>query len=359
MAEEKNESKSSQGTKNIFGLSVEEFAKTSKLWQDSYTNLLKSWMGSNQSLFQGMADPSKVADPEKYKEFYEEWIKSYQNTWGSLFLTLNKNAGKEDVQKMMDGAEELNKLIQSWSAELNEDLDKTRKMMGEEPSQETIIEAYKMWRKTYEKIFDDFVNIPASENLQSTFEELTKIPSAYTKTMMEFPKLWKSSYDELYSPFAEEMEDLYHQSVELSKKQADPMEYKELYQKWTDAYNKMFQKMSKSPLPAPKGMDDLMESIRSFSEMYKSWQDALEQMSTRIGTIMQKPMSPEAYEAFYDTWAKTYRKAMEDFIEHMPMTGPMKDMMEPMKNALMEYMDTMEKISQFWKMGVPTGKQGE
>ena len=214
-----------------------------------------------------------------------------------------------------------------------------------------------MWRKTYEKIFNDFVNIPSSENLQSTFEELTKIPSAYTKTMMEFPRLWKSSYDELYSPFAEEMEELYMQSVELSKKEADPEQYKELYQKWTDAYNKMLQKMSKSPLPAAKGMEDLMESIKTFSEMYKSWQDALEQMSGRIGTLMQRPMSLEAYEAFYDAWAKTYKKAMEDFIEHMPVNGPMKDLMGPMKNALMDYMDSLEKISVFWKLGVPVGKK--
>ncbi len=336
---------------------MEEFSKTSKLWQDSYSNLFKSWMGSNQGLFQRMTDPSGTADPEKYREFYEQWVKSYQNTWGSIFLSLNKNAGKEDVQRMMDGAEELNKLIQSWSNELNENTEKTKKMMGEAPSHESVVDAYKMWRKTYEKIFNDFVNIPASENLQSTFEELTMIPNAYTKTMMEFPKLWKTSYDELYSPFADEMEELYLQSLELSKKEADPQAYKELYQKWTNAYNNAFQRMYKSPLPAPKGIEDLMESVRSFSEMYKSWMDALEQMSGRIGTLLQQPMSPEAYEAFYDAWARTYKKAMEDFIEHMPMTGPMKDMMEPMKNALREYMDTLEKMSQFWKMGMPMVKK--
>ena len=202
MAEERSET-TKENSKDIFGLWAEGFSKISKVWQESYSDLFKPWMDSSGDFFERMTDLSHATDPQKSMEFYQDWVKTYQNTWGKFFPQLPMNAGKEDVQRMMDGAEELNKLVKSWSVEIKGDMDKTKKMMENEPSQDKIMDVYKMWCGTYEKIFDDIVNIPTSEKLQAAFEESTKIPSAYTKTMKEFSKLWKASYEELYSSFGE------------------------------------------------------------------------------------------------------------------------------------------------------------
>ena len=154
------------------------------------------------------------------------------------------------------------------------------------------------------------------------------------------------------------MLDLHIQSIGLFGKEAGSEAYNEFYQKWMNVYHKAFQSMFRSPRPPAEIMAHMMESTNLFSEMYKSWQGALEQMSGRIGGLLKQPMSPEAYQSFYDTWAKAYDKAFADLFEHMPTVGPMKDMMEPMKDAFKAYTDTLTKMSQSWvKMGKSEAKK--
>ncbi len=372
MAKERNETAKSQklrmvegsreanieNTNDIFNLWAEGFSKISKIWQESFSNLFKPWMDSDGDFFERMINPALPTDPKKSMEFYQTWVKIYEDTWGAFFPQLSKNVGKEDVQRMVDGAQELNKLVESWSTELKSDMDKTKKMMEDELSQENLMEVYKMWCKSYERIFNDIVYLPASENLQTVFGESAMIPSPYSKTMMEFAKLWKASYEELYSPLADEMLDLHLQSLGLLGKDVSSEAYNEFYQKWMSAYHKAFQRMFRSPMPSTEMMENLMESTNLFSEMYKSWQGALEQMSSRIGGLLKQPMSPETYQSFYETWTKAYDKAFADLFEHMPTIGPMKEMMEPMKDAFKTYMDTLTKMSQSWmKMSKTEGRK--
>ena len=96
-----------ENSKDIFGLWAEGFSKISKVWQESYSDLFKPWMDSSGDFFERMTDLSHATDPQKSMEFYQDWVKTYQNTWRKFFPQLPMNAGKEDVQRMMDGAEEL------------------------------------------------------------------------------------------------------------------------------------------------------------------------------------------------------------------------------------------------------------
>ncbi len=50
--------------------------------------------------------------------------------------------------------------------------------------------------------------------------------------------------------------------------------------------------------------------------------------------------SPESYKESCDFWIKIYKKAFDSFFDDMPMTGPMKETMEPVKIEAKVYTDT-------------------
>ena len=149
-----------------------------------------------------------------------------------------------------------------------------------------------MWGRSYEKIFNDIIGIPTSENFELAIDGLASVPGAYTKSMMDFLRLWKAWYDDIYSPFAEDMRDLYTQSMILSMKESGSDAYNECYAKWTNVYRDTVEKMARSSGQYIVTLNNLKEHTDLFSEMSRSWQSALEQMSGRIEKINQRAHEP-------------------------------------------------------------------
>ena len=87
---------------------VDSYKTVSKLWKDSYMKLYKPWLESTGELFEKAVEFSNGAAPEKYSEFYEEWVKAYQNSVGKFYSIPSPESNKEILEKFLASTEESN-----------------------------------------------------------------------------------------------------------------------------------------------------------------------------------------------------------------------------------------------------------
>ncbi|VVB86219.1 Uncharacterised protein [uncultured archaeon] len=146
--------------KDISKTWADSYMAVSKMWEDSYLKLYKPWFESTEALFGKASELSKNAAPEKYKEFYGEWLKTSQNSLGKFYQIPTLESNKEVFEKLVVSAEESNKIYRSWIAELEENSRATREVLQGEPDPARYKEAYDMWIKSYGKILDELLTLP-------------------------------------------------------------------------------------------------------------------------------------------------------------------------------------------------------
>lgn len=341
---------------NIFKIWVENYITVSKIWEDSYLKMYKLWLESTGELFQKAIEISKnVANeaqskplPEKYKEFYEEWLKIYQSNTDKFYQAPKSN--KEIFEKFLIGAEESNKIYRSWIAELEENSRKTKEALNGEQNPAKYKEIYDMWIKSYGKIFDELLTIPFRSSAKEIFESYTGAPDIYSETLVQISKLWKDSYAKLYAPWIESMQRLHNKSLEISRGNADTEAYKEFYSLWINTYQQNYNKLFdfQSVKPSKEIFENFVQSTEVYLNLYKSWISALEKLSLKAKEISKQTADPDAYKEFYSLWAKTYEKAFDSFFENAPTVGPFKQIFEPVKNIAKIYADSFAKISEIW-----------
>ena len=353
---------------NIFKIWVENYITVSKIWEDSYLNMYKLWLESTGKLFQKATEISKNAVneeqskllPEKYKEFYDEWLKTYQSNASKFYQTPKSN--KEIFEKFLTGAEESNEIYRSWITELEENSSKTREALlsynvKENPTKYKDI--YDMWIKSYGKIFDELLTLPFRSNIKEIFESYTGAPDIYSETLIQISKLWRDSYTKLYVPQFEHMQRLYDKSLEISRGNAGTEDYKEFYDLWMSTYQQNYNKLFdfQSAKPSKEIFDNFVQSTDVYLNLYKSWTSALEKLSLKAKEISKQSADPDAYKEFYSLWAKTYEKAFDSFFENAPTVGPFKQIFEPAKNIAKIYADSFAKISEIWIKSYPGIKE--
>lgn len=340
--------------RDLFKIWADSYAAVSKIWEDSCVNIYKPWIESTGEMFDKAVELSKEATPEKYKEFYDEWMKTYQNTFGR-FYPFPQKSDREALEKLVASAEESSDLFKSWIAELEEKSQKTQEMFRGAPDPEKYREYYDMWMKSYEKIFDEFLAMPTMKSTKEIFEYYSGIPNIYLRNFAQMSKLWKDSY-KLCLPWMESMSKLSGKTVEISRGEASPEAYKEFYNLWMDTYREIYGRLFsvESLRPSKEMLDSFLKSTDIYLSMYKSWIAALEKMSEKTAELSKRTAEPEAYKEFYSTWVKMNERAFEDFFKYMPAVGPMKSMIEPVKNAAKVYTDMFVNISNAWMRMVPS-----
>jgi len=87
-------------------------------------------------------------------------------------------------------------------------------------------------------------------------------------------------------------------------------------------------------------------SAREMDGRLKS--DVVRKMAEKTNELSKQTNNPEAAKEFYDLWVKMYEKAFDGFFEDMPLAGPMKEMMEPVKIMAKIYADTFASMSKMW-----------
>ncbi len=340
-------------TKDIFKVWSDSLIAVSKVWEDSYTKLYKPWVEFAGEMSEKAVEISINAAPKQYKEFYDEWVKTYQNTFGTFYPISTLQPDKDILKKFLGFGEDLNKLYVSWIKELEENSRKTSEILKGKPDPAKYKECYDMWTKSYEQIFDGFLQLPAMKGTKEMFEKYTGVPDIYSN-FMEMSKLWKETYTMLYTPWIESMLKLSGKMAEISQG-ATPEAYKEFYDIWMNTYKELYGKYFLSAQPSKEVFENFAQSTEIYLNMYKSWITALEKMSEKALELSKQTADPEAYKEFFNLWVKMYEKAFDSFFEDMPVMGPMKGMIEPVRMMAKIYSDVFAKMSKMWvKIYFPT-----
>jgi hypothetical protein len=334
----------------IFNTWTDNYKAISKMWEDSYLKLYKPWLGPKRELFEKVVELSKEPTPQKYQEFYEEWMKTYQNVFSNFYQIHTVESSKETFEKLLASAEDSNKIYRSWIADLEKSSRAAHDLLKGTPDPAKYKEAYDMWLKSYGKVFDDLLTLPFRQNIKEIFEKLTDSPDIYSNTFEQILKLWDDSYAKLYTPWINSMMKLSAKSLEISRGNASPESYKEFYVLWQNTYQETYGKMfdSKTMRTSKETFENFVRNTSVDMSLFKSWIATLEKLSQKIKELSEQKADPDTYKEFYNLWAKTYQKAFENFFEHTPSVGPFKEVFEPVKNAAKIYADTFISVSKVW-----------
>ncbi len=207
------------------------------------------------------------ADPAKYKEVYDMWIKSYGKMLNEL-LTLPLRQNMKDIFENITGTPDI--------------------------YSEAFEQISKIWKDSYAKLYVPYVD--SMLKLSAKSAEISK-GNASPEAFKEFHTLWMNTYQELYGrmfdaqsmrPSKEVLEQfersanvnqnlykswiatlgkLSQKAEELSKQGADPEANKEFYNIWAKMYGKAFDNFFENT-PTFSPFKEIMEPVKNAAKIY-------------------------------------------------------------------------------------------
>lgn len=343
---------------NIYNTWIGSYMAISKMWEESYIRLYKPWLESTSILFEKAIEASSTNSPEKYREFYNEWSKTFQGRLERISQAPNLETNKKALEKLLVNAEKSTDICKSWAIELEENSKKTREILQGTPDPIKYKEAYDLWIKSYANLFDGLLTLPFREDVRDMFENYTGMPDIYSDTFVKISKLWNDSYIKLYGTWADALIDLSKKSEEISKGNVGPDTYKEFYSLWTDVYQQTYGKfLNIQSIQNPKeGSEQLKSAFENFAasttvctNLCKSWITMLNKLSEKSMELsISKTSSQDAQKDICAIWVRVYQKAFDSIFDNMPVATPFKDTLAPVKSAAKMYVDTLTKMSNAW-----------
>jgi hypothetical protein len=206
-------------------------------------------------------------DPEKYKEVYETWIKSYGNMLDEL-LTLPLRQNMKEIFENVTGVPDF--------------------------YSETFEQISKLWNDSYVKLYVPYID--SMLMLSAKSGEISR-GNASPEAYKEFHTLWMNTYHEtygrlfdaqsmrpskevleyfmgsanvnlnLYKSWMATLEKLSQKAKELSEQSADPEVYKELYNLWGKMYGKAFDNFFENTPPFSP-FKEIMEPVKNAAKIY-------------------------------------------------------------------------------------------
>ncbi len=207
------------------------------------------------------------ADPAKYKEVYDMWIKSYGKMLNEL-LTLPFRQNMKEIFENITGTPDI--------------------------YSEAFEQMSKIWKDSYAKLYVPYTDSMLKLSMKSA--EISR-GNASPEAFKEFHTLWMNTYQELYGrlfdtqsmrPSKEILEyfersgnvnlNLYkswtaalgklsQKAEELSKQGADSEAYKELYNLWAKMYGKAFDNFFENT-PTFSPFKEIMEPVKNAAKIY-------------------------------------------------------------------------------------------
>jgi hypothetical protein len=345
---------------DIFNTCIESYMEISKIWEESYIRLYEPWLKSTSVLLEKAIEASTTNSPEKYREFYDEWTKTFQGRLERINQVPNLETNKKALEKLLINAEKSTDICKSWATELEKNSRKTREILKETPDPIKYKETYDLWIKSYAKIFDGLLTLPFRENVRDMFENYTGMPDIYSDVFVKISKLWNDSYIKLYETWADALIDLSKKSEEISKGNAGPDAYKEFYFSWINIYQQTYGKLVniQSTQDQKEREEQLKTALENFAQnttictnLCKSWISALNKLSERsmeLSLSKQVPHAHDIQKEICSLWVRVYQKAFNCIFDNMQIATPFKDMLIPAKDAAKMYVDTLAKASDMW-----------
>jgi hypothetical protein len=346
---------------DMFKNLTDNYVGVSKIWDQSYTKLYKPWMDFMGESTGKMNEIPMDAGHEKYKEFYDDWMKTYQNSFGTFYPT-QVPTPNETIENLVINAKESNKICMAWVNDVGENIKKTTEVINNCTDPVKYRVCLNMWRKSYEKMSEDLLALPAVKYQKEINKNLTVIPDFYSENFERTAQLSKESCNKIYDPWFDSMAKLSESIAGLSKGNATPDSYKEFYDAWVNTYKETFGKLF-DPLSTKSSkeiFDSIKENINISLSLHKRWVDVMEKMAEKFKDQAKFTTDPESSKEFFNLMLKIYEKATDDFFERIPVVSPVKEMMEPIKNACKIYTNASIKMSKLWfdsyTCAVKTGK---
>lgn len=338
-----------EGMKNFINTWTGESNEFLKMWGESNLKLYQPWIDFVGEESVRMTDMSMNATPKKYKEFYDNWMKTYKNSYGKVY-PVPISSPKEALEDFIKCTNESNKVYMSWVEEFEENSKKTSKVLNNGMDPEKFRDCYESWLRTYEKVSNDISDNPAIRYQNEIFSNYTGISDLGTGSFSKMAKQMQELYEKLYMPSPDSMVKISQDLAKISKGDASPETYKEFYEQWMNTYKETFSKMfdPQTMKPSKEMLDGLKESTDISLNLFKSWTAALEKISEKMQDQSKLMNDPDAFKEFYNLWIKMYEKSSEDIFEGIPLVSPLKEMMEPVKSACKIYANTSIKMSRIW-----------
>ena len=343
---------------NLFNTWISSYMAISKMWEESYIKLYKQWLESTSILIEKAIEASRTNSPEKYREFYNEWTKTFQGRLERIqapSLETNRKA----FEKLLINAERSTDICKSWVVELEENSKKTREILSENPDSAKYKEAYDLWIKSYAKIFDGLLMLPFRENIRDMFENFTGMPDIYSDTFVRISKLWNDSYVKLYGTWADALIDLSNKSEDISKGHVGPDAYKEFYSLWIKIYQQTYGSFFNiQSIQTPReGEEQLKTAFENFAQsttistnLYNSWVTTLNKLSEKSIELSNQTSNTDTQKEICALWVRVYQKAFDSIFENMPVAS--KDILAPVKNAAKLYVDMLTNITDAYKQSI-------
>jgi len=341
--------KTTEGMKNFINSWTSESNEFLRQWGDSNLKLYQPWIDFVGEESVRMTDLSMNATPKKYEEFYDNWMKTYNNSFGKVY-PIPISSPKEALEDFIKCANESNKVYMSWVEDFEENSKKTSEVLNDGIDPAKYNECYESWLKTYEKVSNDMVDNPSIRYQKEIFSNYTGIPDFGSESFSKMAKQMQELYVHLYIPSQDSMVKISRDIAKISKGEATPETYKEFYYLWMNTYKETFSRMfdPQTMKPSKEMLDSLKESTDIRLNLFKSWTAVLEKMSEKMQDGSKLMNDPGAFKEFYNLWIKMYEKSLEDIFEGIPLVSPLKEMMEPVKSACKIYAQTSIKMSRMW-----------
>jgi hypothetical protein len=349
---------SNDETGNIFNTWIGSYMAISQMWEESYIRLYRPWLESTNALFEKAVEASNTNSVEKYKEFYNEWTKTFQGRLERSVKIPNLESNKEALEKLLANAEKSTDICRSWVTDLEENSKKTREILQGKPDPVKYKEAYDLWITSYAKIFDGLLTLPFRENVRDMFETYTGMPDIYSDTFVKISKLWNDSYMKLYGSWADTLLNLSKKSEEISKGNVDQDAYKEFYSMWINVYQQTYGKFLdvksiKNPKEGEEQLkavfEDFAKSTKICTNLCKSWIATLDKLSEKSKEFSIQTNTTEKHQGTHkeicNLWVKIYQKAFDSIFDNMPVASSFKDTLAPVKDAAELYVETLAKMS--------------
>lgn len=337
-----------EGDKNIFNTWIESYTAISKMWEESYIKLYKPWLESTGELLEKAIEVSGTNSPDKYREFYDVWAKTFQGRLDKLGNVPTLESNKKILERLLTSAEKSTDIYRSWIVELEENSKKTREALQGETDPIKYKEIYDLWIKSYAKIFDELLTLPFRENIREIFESYTGVPDIYSDTFIKISRLWNDTYTKLYESWINAILELSKKSEEISKGNTGPEAYREFYSLWTNVYQQTYGKLLniQSVQNSKEIFENFAQGTTVHANLYKSWITTLEKLSQKSKELANsdKNVSNDVF----NLWIRVYQKVFDSFFDNIPTAGPFKETLIPVKTAAKIYIDTLSKISDAW-----------
>ena len=241
--------------------------------------------------------------------------------------------------------------------------EKTRETNQDKEQREDLLRAWnegyatasRFWEDSYSKLYKPWVESTGKMLEKSSQIARDATPAEYKQFFDDWTKMYRESFGnwpsaesnrealnkllagaeksrKVFKSWADELEEDTRKTSAILQKPLEEGKYKEMFEMWTNSYNRMMDEMMSLPLAA--SMSEVYESTtglpdlysKTFAQGFRLWRDsytrlygplidAMHTLETRADDISKGGPGPESYKEFFNLWTETFKNVYEHYFQ--------------------------------------------